>query len=138
MRIEALSRRLSILILSSVALVGVRANTLYVSTHGSDSYPGTATQPLRTISRAYSLASAGTTILVLPGVYTDYRTGWGIHLGDSGTAAKPIILRSQTPGAAVIDGLNASDRNVGFYIDGSYNVVDGFEIRNCPNGGVTL
>ena len=59
--------------------------------------------------------------MVMAGTYTDYSSGWGIHLGNSGTASSPIILKSQTPGAAVIDGQNASDRNVGFYIDGNYN-----------------
>ncbi|HXJ60575.1 MAG TPA: right-handed parallel beta-helix repeat-containing protein [Verrucomicrobiae bacterium] len=48
------------------------------------------------------------------------------------------LLQSQVVDGAIIDGRNASDRNVGFYIDGNYNVVDGFEIRNCPNGGITI
>jgi hypothetical protein len=116
----------------------VQAAELYVSTQGSDSNPGTAAQPLRTITRAYSLAAAGVTIYVLPGVYSDYTSGWGIHLGASGTAANPIVLKSQVRGKAIIDGQNASDRNQGFYIDGNYNVVDGFEIRNCPNGGISI
>ena len=111
---------------------------LYVSTGGSDSNPGTAAQPFRTITRAYSAASAGSTILVAPGTYTDYSSGWGIHLGASGTASAPIVLRSQSPGAAVIDGQNASDRNVCLYMDGNYNIVDGFEIKNGPHGGITI
>jgi hypothetical protein len=121
-----------------VALEATQAANLYVSTQGSDSGPGTSDQPFRTITHAYSLAGPGVTILVASGVYTDYQTGWGIHLGASGTASSPIILRSQVQGGAVIDGQNASDRNVGFYIDGSYNIVDGFEIRNGPKGGITL
>src|SRR5262249_13152114 len=73
-----------------------------------------------------------------PGIYSDYTSRWGIHLGKSGTASKPIVLRSDVRGGAIIDGQNASDRNEGFYIDGSYNVIDGFEIRNCPNGGISI
>src|SRR5204863_9649368 len=72
---------------SVVALLGlVRAQsaTLYVSTQGNDSYPGTSAQPFRTITYAYSKAVAGTTILVAPGTYTDYTSGWGIHLGAIG------------------------------------------------------
>ena len=72
------------------------------------------------------------------GVYTDYSSGWGIHLGKSGTAGSPITLKSQVRGGAVIDGQNAADRNQGFYIDGDYNVVDGFEIRNAPHGGISI
>ncbi|MDB6018452.1 MAG: hypothetical protein JWR19_2941 [Pedosphaera sp.] len=111
---------------------------MYVSTQGSDSNSGTSAQPFRTITHAYSLAGPGTTILVAPGVYTDHTSGWGLHLGASGTASSPIVLRSQVRGGAVIDGQNASDRNEGIYLDGSYNVVDGFEIKNGPNGGIAI
>src|SRR5512143_1040878 len=96
-----------------LALARAQAADLYVSTQGSDSNPGTSAQPFRTITYAYSKAAAGTTIHVLPGVYTDYTSGWGIHLGKSGTASSPIVLRSETRGGAIIDGQNASDRNQG-------------------------
>jgi hypothetical protein len=59
-------------------------------------------------------------------------------VGAIGTASSPIVLKSQVKGGAVIDGLNASDRNQGIYLDGSYNIVDGFEIRNDPNGGISI
>ena len=137
MRIEVGLRRLLMLI-GLFVVAHAQSATLYVSTSGSDSNPGTSAQPVRTITHAYSVASAGTTILVMAGIYTDYDSGWGIHLGKSGTASSPITLQSQVPGGAIIDGQNASDRNVGFYIDGSYNVVDGFEIINGPKGGITI
>src|SRR5712671_3222745 len=137
MRIDVGFGRLCLLI-TLLGLSHATSATFYVSTGGSDSNPGTAAQPFRTITRAYGAAGAGTTILVGPGTYTDYSSGWGIHLGASGTASSPIVLRSQTPGAAVIDGQNASDRNVGFFIDGNYNVIDGFEIKNGPKGGITI
>src|SRR5260221_14327464 len=124
MKIKSNVWKLSLLFLT-LPVVGAQATTLYVSTSGSDSNPGTSAQPFRTITHAYGLASAGTTIMVMPGVYTDYQSGWGLHLGKSGTASSPIVLQSQVRGGAVIDGQNASDRNQGIYIDGSYNVVDG-------------
>jgi len=102
----------------------------YVATNGSDSNPGTLAQPFRTITHAYSLAGPGTNVVVEPGTYTDYETGWGLHLGSSGTASKPIVLQSQVRGAAIIDGQNASDRPAGIYITGAYNIVDGFEIKH--------
>jgi hypothetical protein len=119
-------------------LIRVPAKDLYVSTRGRDTNPGTLAQPLRTITHACSLAAPGVRILVMPGVYTDYAGGWGIHLSESGMDSSPIVLKSQVKGEAVIDGLNASDRNRGIYLDGSYNVVDGFEIRNNPNGGISI
>jgi hypothetical protein len=121
-----------------LAFARAQAADLYVSTSGNDSSAGTSAQPFRTITYAYSKAAAGTTIHVLPGVYYDYTSGWGIHLGKSGTASSPIVLHSETRGGAIIDGQNASDRNQGFYIDGSYNTVDGFEIRNCTLGGISI
>ncbi|HSA08808.1 MAG TPA: right-handed parallel beta-helix repeat-containing protein [Candidatus Paceibacterota bacterium] len=121
-----------------LVLARAQAADLYVSTQGSDSSPGTAAQPFRTITHAYSRAAAGTVIHVLPGVYTDYRSGWGIHLGKSGTASSPIVLRSTVRGGAIIDGGNAADRNQGLYISGSYNTVEGFEIRNGPHGGIAI
>ena len=121
-----------------LALAHAQAADLYVSTSGSDSNAGTSSSPFRTITYAYGKASGGTTIHVLPGVYYDYTSGWGIHLGKSGTSSSPIVLHSETRGGAIIDGQNASDRNEGFYIDGSYNTVDGFVIRNCPNGGISI
>jgi hypothetical protein len=109
-----------------------------VSTQGSDSNPGTAARPFRTITEAYSQAGPGTTILVAPGTYTDYQSRWGLRLGKSGTAASPIVLKSLVRGGAIIDGQNASDGDVAIYIDGSYNVVEGFEIKNGHNGGISL
>jgi hypothetical protein len=50
----------------------------------------------------------------------------------------PLVLQSQVRGGASIDGQNASDRNVGFCIDGTFDTIDGFEIQNCPNGGITI
>src|SRR5438876_3011842 len=121
-----------------LALARIHAADYYVSPQGSDSNPGTSAQPFRTITRAYNLATAGTTIIVLPGVYTDYTSGWGLRLGKSGTATSPITLRSQIRGGAIIDGLNGADRNAGIYLDGSYHIIDGFEIRGGPHGGITI
>ena len=137
MRIEDSIGKIAFLMFA-LAVTQAPAATYYVSTHGKDSNPGTAAQPFRTITHAYSFAGPGVTILVSPGTYTDYTSGWGIHLGASGTASSPIVLQSRVAGAAIIDGRNASDRNVGVYIDGNYNVVDGFEIKGGPKGGVSL
>lgn len=120
------------------AVVPTQGVDLYVSAQGLDSNLGTLAQPLRTISRAYSLASPGVTIIVMPGVYADYTSGWGLRLGRSGTAASPIVLKSQVRGGAVIDGQNGSDRNVAIYLDGSYNIIEGFEIKGGPNGGIKV
>ena len=121
-------------------LVHLRAEAIefYVSAQGSDTNVGTLLEPFGTISRAYSLAGPGVTIVVMPGVYADYTNGYGLRLRASGTASMPIILKSQVKGAAVIDGQNATNRNVAIYLEGSYNIIDGFEIKGGPNGGIKI
>ena len=78
-----------------LAVLRAQATDYYVSTSGSDSNPGPAAQPFRTITYAYSRATAGTTIYVAPGTYTDYTNGWGIHLGSSGKSSSPSGLNAQ-------------------------------------------
>ncbi len=111
---------------------------LYVSTQGRDSNEGTADKPFRTITHAYRHAKPGVTIHVSPGVYDDYSSRWGLHLRKDGKPGEPIVLRSTARGGAVIDGRNAWDRNQGFYVEACYNVIDGFQIRNCPLGGIAM
>ncbi len=121
-----------------LSVADVQAATSYVSTSGNDSNSGSSASPFRTITHAYSTAKAGDTILVGSGIYTDYTTGWGLHFNSVGTASSPITIRSQVRDGAIIDGQNASTRNQAIYLDGSYNVIDGFEIRNGPNGGIAI
>lgn len=79
--------------------------TFYVSTTGSNSNNGTSpATAFQTIQYAVNRASAGTKIIVVPGVYRE-----AVTVSASGTSTHPIILESQetatTPGAnpAVID-----------------------------------
>jgi hypothetical protein len=130
--------RIFSLLFLMLAFGRAQAAELYVSAQGNDANPGTSAQPFRTITRAYNAAVAGTTIVVMPGVYTDYQSGWGLRLNRSGTASSPIVLRSQVKGAAIIDGQNGSDRNKAIYLDGNYNVIDGFEIRGGPTHGIFI
>jgi len=111
----------------------------YVSTSGSDSSPGTVAAPFRTIAYAYdNYAAPGVTITVLPGTYTDYDASFGsLHLGASGTAEQPIVLRSQVRSGAVLDGLDDPNRTYVIYLDGSYNVVWGFTITRAGGMGIS-
>ncbi len=122
---------------------GGRTADYYVSTSGNDTDPGTSDRPFRTITHAYALAAAGVTIHVDPGVYTDYTSAdptvaAGIRLDRSGTATNLIVLKSEVPGGAIIDGQDNPDRDHGIVIRGDYNVVDGFEVRRCPDGGIAI
>lgn len=62
----------------------------YVSMKGSDVGKGTQALPLRTISRAASLARPGDVIRVMPGTYSE-----ALVLESRGTGAAPITLRGE-------------------------------------------
>jgi hypothetical protein len=126
-------------ILMGTLAANCQAATYYVATTGSDSNPGTTTQPFRTITFAYSRVVAGDYILVQPGIYTDYQSRWGIYLNKNGTSSSPITLQSVVRGGAIIDGTGESNRPYCIVLNGtSYNVVNGFTIRNCPLGGIAV
>ncbi|MDD5673578.1 MAG: right-handed parallel beta-helix repeat-containing protein [Chitinivibrionales bacterium] len=121
----------------AVFMMAAQATTYYVATTGSDSFSGSLNSPFRTITYAYSKVTAGDSILVQPGSYTDYSLGWGIYLNKNGTAGHPITLKSIVRGGAIIDGSGQLNRPAGIYLYGtSYNIVDGFIIRNCANYGI--
>jgi Right handed beta helix region len=113
----------------------------YVAQTGSDSNPGTAAAPFRTITYANSRVVAGDTINVGPGTYTDYSNGQGIYLHKSGSSGKPITLKSTVRGAAVIDGTGTSyaQRPACIYMAAaSWWIIDGFTIRNCSGNGIKV
>jgi hypothetical protein len=134
--------------LVAVILVGTlaancqaRAATYYVATTGSDSNPGTITNPFRTISYAYgsargqksSTAQCGDTIMVQPGTYTDSHQSstYGILLNKACTSSSPIIIKSVILHGATIDEQQDTTRQHAITVEGgTYNTVDGFRITN--------
>src|SRR5690348_14967279 len=72
--------------------------TFYVSPAGDDGAAGSQSAPFKTVAKATSVAEAGDTIVVKPGVYK------GFMVRGSGTARAPIVLCSEVPGKAVIVG----------------------------------
>ena len=78
-------------------------NTYYVSLSGSDSNPGTQSQPFRTIQHAADVAQPGNRILVKAGTYYER-----IALKNSGRAGSPIVIEGERGASgerlAVIDG----------------------------------
>lgn len=92
----------------------------YVTTSGSDRNPGTQSAPWRTIAHAASVVSAGSTVHVQPGTYTESE----ITVSQSGHAGSPIAFISDSTLGAVI-----ADRSWhAFNITGSYVTIQGFEV----------
>jgi len=105
------------------------AKTYYVAKNGSDSNPGTQSEPWLTISHAAGIARAGDTVYVMAGIYSEF-----VNLDHSGKLAAPITFESYPGQTAIIDGtgLKVSGTQGLVTITGarSYITVSGFEIRN--------
>jgi len=100
----------------------------YVSPTGSDSNPGTETQPLRTIGKAIGKLAAGDTLYVRSGIYQE-----AVWISKSGTATNPIRIMAYPGETSIIDGNNYHLPNTTWdallRIDGSYIHVSGLEVR---------
>ncbi len=112
-----LSALFSILLFSMTSF----ANTYYVSPTGSDSNPGTLSEPWRTIARANSKLVAGDTVYIRQGTYNE-----SIKPANSGTPGNPIVYRKYGDEVVTIDGVS-----VGVSLnDNTYILVDGLRITN--------
>jgi hypothetical protein len=65
-------------------------NVYYVATNGSDSNPGTTTQPFRTLKKGVSVLTAGDTLYVKDGTYFGSGQLMGIPSGTSWN--KPVTI----------------------------------------------
>ncbi|WLI90654.1 right-handed parallel beta-helix repeat-containing protein [Massilia sp. R2A-15] len=101
---------------------------LYVSPTGSDSNPGSAALPFRTIQQAARVAMQSTTVHVAPGTYRG-----NVTTSTSGTATARIRFVSDTRwGATIIgSGTEATWTNRGNYVD-----IVGFDISGSGRHGI--
>jgi parallel beta-helix repeat protein len=104
--------------------------TYYVGGSGcSDSGSGTQAQPFCTISKGAAVATAGQTVIVNPGSYSEQVT-----VANSGTAGNPVTLKAATAGTVTVTG--GTD---GFVVSGkSYVTIDGFTVTGTSGIGIKL
>jgi hypothetical protein len=101
-----------------------------VSTSGSDLDPGTETRPFKTIQKAANVVSAGDTVIVEDGVYTDLDgDGAIVTLNRGGTSANKVVFKARNKWGAKLDGKNNLTAN-GFVFgsNGNYIRIEGFEV----------
>ncbi len=105
-------------------------NTYYVSPTGSDTNPGTFTQPFKTITKAESVVVAGDTVYLRGGIHSYTTT---ITLNKSGNASSLIILAAYPGESPVVDftGQPTADANRGFEVPSSYRYLLGFEVKKA-------
>ncbi|HLP76332.1 MAG TPA: right-handed parallel beta-helix repeat-containing protein [Candidatus Paceibacterota bacterium] len=109
----------------------VHSTEYFVSPSGSPSNSGTETSPWPSVGFAFSHATGGDVITLLPGTY-----GEEIIIELSGTAGNPTTIRSQRKWEAVIQGSPSH----GIYIaDGVTNVlIDGLQVAASAIDGVKV
>ncbi|MDF2648692.1 MAG: Alpha,2-mannosidase [Paenibacillus sp.] len=109
-------------ILPAKADAEVTTTHYYVSPNGSDSNDGTSpSSPWKTLKHAGNVVTAGSTVHVAPGIYTEN----GIILKNSGTASAPVVYVSDTKWGAKIQSTSS------YYVitnNGDYVTFDGFEV----------
>ena len=112
------------------------SKSLYVSTTGSDSNPGTQAAPVKTIARADALASAGYTIHVAAGIDKVSAASLGsagILTKKNGTATARIKFVSDVKWGAklIVSGTGITWDSRGKYVD-----IDGFDISGTGRHGI--
>jgi parallel beta-helix repeat protein len=110
--------------------------TLYVdrgNSNCSDGGSGTAAQPFCSIGTAASRVTAGQTVLVFSGTYSE-----SVTVSSSGTASAPINFVA-APGATVtVTGSGSGSAN-GFYMNNrSYVTVQGFNVTGTSADGIVV
>lgn len=100
--------------------------TLYVRQDGDDTKTGLKSeQAWRTIAQACAQARAGDTVLVGPGTYRETLVPF-----NSGVSKDlPIVFRSETPRAAILDGNNFMAPSGIRLMGKQFIVIDGFTVR---------
>src|SRR5262245_7060286 len=123
--------------------------TYHVSPTGSDSNPGSAARPFRTIQKAANGVKPGDTVLVDDGVYTysgpnDCYGKVVVCVSRGGSTDSWVVFRSKNKWGAKIDGGDGK-AGAGFVVRGgaSYVRIQGFEITGLANadgsaGGIDL
>lgn len=108
---------------------------VWVATNGNDSWPGTYTQPVKTILRGVDIVNPGGVVKVKAGEYYDY----GVVL------YKPMTLKAASNSKPILNGLGLPNqtkdmspedayRNAGIKIAANNVTIEGFEITRYRKG----
>ena len=106
--------------------------TYYVSPVGSDTNPGTITEPWFTIQHAADTMVAGDTLLLRGGTYNESV----ITAHDGNTTEGYITFSAYLGERPIINGANVSESQNGFIIVNNYIRLSGLEIENWNENGI--
>jgi uncharacterized repeat protein (TIGR02059 family) len=117
----------------------VSAATYYVATNGSDSNPGTITQPFATWHKGFTVAQPGDIVYIRGGIYYpegllgDGKINGAYVSGKNGSSGKMIKIWAYPGEIPILDGKNMTqkDSHMGIYLKNcSYWHLKGLHIRN--------
>ena len=118
---------------ANAANVPATPHNFYVSPNGSDSAPGTESEPFQTLARAAeAVTEPGTTVFVAPGTYAG-----GIKTTADGTADNRIYWVSTTKWGAKIVPPATSTNNSAWDNRGNYVSIIGFDVDGSKLGSGT-
>jgi parallel beta-helix repeat protein len=83
----------------AVLLPAAGGTRYWVATTGSDTNPGTATEPFRTINHAAQVAVAGDVVTIRAGTYEET-----VQVKNSGTASRRIVFQAERRGEVLLTG----------------------------------
>ena len=105
----------------------VGATTYYVATTGSDSNPGSAGAPWRTMQKAANTMIAGDTTIVKNGIYTEGQ----IVFNTAGTVNSRITLQAENQHQAILASISSCTPAINFQKD--YITIDSLRIQVSPS-----
>ncbi|MEE9321725.1 MAG: choice-of-anchor Q domain-containing protein [Granulosicoccus sp.] len=133
--------RLFVLLLTTTLAFSANADTLHVSTNGSDANNGEANSPFATITHASTQANFGDTVLIKAGIYSEH-----VIISTSGAPGVPVTYLGED--GAIIDGTgiivspvnsDEGDRKGLFQISGqSHIILDNVFVKNTTHHGINV
>jgi len=130
--VAVVGKALTMVALLAGCAIMASATDYYVSSTGSDSNPGTSAAPFKTIQKAAGVATAGSTVHVLPGTYNTTST---ITTSRSGTDAAHIRFLSTVQWGAKIVSKMGKTTSTTWSNTGSYVDFVGFDLTGDGNEG---
>lgn len=106
----------------------------HISLKGKDSYPGTSTQPFRTVVRGIKAAQSGDAVIVHSGTYSEGEEGEHRSL----VLQKANLSLCAAPGESVTVVPRNNSFNYGMHIQGSNALVDGINLSGFRDSLITL
>jgi hypothetical protein len=117
----------------------LNAATYYVATTGSDSNPGTLSQPFVTLQRGVNAAGPGDTIIVRDGTYRGGCSSTGsyaVSINKAGASNAWITLKAENQWRATLDAENACHSFINLGGSAAYWVIQDFRVINGYSGGI--